>query len=50
MRTLCSKSLCDTEARQELVPAWGKTAEGSVEQSGQAWVVPQLCYITATCA
>lgn len=31
MRTLCCKSLCDTEALQELVPSWGKTAEGSVE-------------------
>lgn len=40
MRTLCCKSLCDTEALQELVPTWGKTAEGSVEQYGQAWMRP----------
>lgn len=32
MRTLCCKSLCGTAALQELVPMWGKTAEGSVEQ------------------
>lgn len=40
MRTLCCKSLCDTEARQELVAAWGKTAEGSVEQEDRPGLYP----------
>lgn len=34
MRTLCCKSLCDTEALQELMPMWGERqpAEGTVER------------------